>query len=66
MIVESETEKAHRLELIKEEAESKIKIEKDKQVIAGLLNKSLSNQCGTLSHGGHAHTHQEVGEGDGA
>ena len=43
MIVESDCEKAHRLELIKEEAETKIQIEKEKQVIAGLLNKTLSD-----------------------
>ena len=57
MIVESEYERGRRLEMIKEEATSKIRIEKEKQVIAELLNKTLS---GTVGHGRHMQSQAEA------
>jgi hypothetical protein len=48
MIVESDYERGRRLEMIEEEATTKIRIEKEKQMIAGLLNKTLS---GTVGYG---------------
>ena len=58
--MESDYERGQRLEMIEEEATTKIRIEKEKQVIAGLLNKTLS---GTVGQGRHAQGHRDARSG---